>query len=643
MPSPRSPHLPLLLKALPSSPSAPPLPSLVPFTRLISTALCSGLPFLSLSLFSSMLSLSILPNHFALPLAFKSSASLDLPSSAKLLHCLSVKLGLIRDVFVGSAAFDVYSKLDLFGDASKLFDEIPHRNAVTWNSFICNAVSRGKAWDALEAFLEFRAADGDVDRITLCAVLNACALAEAGYDRVGRQVHGYIVRSGWERDVSVGNGLVDFYGKCGDVRGMEMVFEDIRKGWRNDVSWGSLMSGYVQNHMEEKACTLFLMAMEGGVRITEYLVSLVISACAELSGSIMGSCVHGISVKLGMEGNVFVSSSLVDLYGKCGSIDDAVRAFQQASQKNLVTYNSLISGYARQGCADEAIELLEDMVSVCTNAQPNYITFVSVLSACSRAGKVELGISVFQSMRSRYRIEPGPEHYACVVDLLGRAGFVERAFQFIQRMPIHPTISIWGALLDACRKHGYLDLGKLAAKNLYKLDPKDSGGLVVLSNAYAARGRWEEASRARDEMKSMGIKKGTGYSWITIKGAIHIFQAKDTSHVQNPKIQEMLSKLKREMEEAGYIADPDYALYNLEEEEKLTEVWHHSEKIALAFGLLSVPHGVPIRIAKNMRICGDCHSAFKFITKLTGRDIIMRDNARFHLFKGGVCNCGDFW
>ncbi|KAF7846738.1 hypothetical protein BT93_L3839 [Corymbia citriodora subsp. variegata] len=341
-------------------------------------------------------------------------------------------------------------------------------------------------------------------------------------------------------------------------------------------------------------------------------------------------------------GNIFVGTALVDMYGKCGCIGDAEGAFHDMAQRNLITWNSLIGGYAHQGLADMAVAAFEKMLSSCNEMIPNNVTFVCLLAACSRAGNVELGMDIFASMRRRYAIEPGPEHYACIVDLLGRAGMLDRAYDFIMKMPFRPTISIWGALLGACRIHRNPELGRIAAENLFQLDPKDSGNFVVLSNSFAAAGRWEEATSVRKEIKDIGLKKGIGCSWITVKNEVHIFQAKDTSHERNSKIHATLSELKRDMEEAGYTADPTYSLYDLEEEEKVSEVWLHSEKIALAFGLISIPPVVPIRITKNLRMCGDCHSAFKFISRITKREIIVRDNARFHRFQDGHCYCKDF-
>ncbi|KAF7844412.1 pentatricopeptide repeat-containing protein [Senna tora] len=613
--------------------------TVVTWTSLISGCVQNGHFVSALIHFSSMRCESVQPNDFTFPCVFKASAALQMPITGKQVHALAVKAGQICDVFVGCSAFDMYSKTGLRVEAHKMFVEMPERNLATWNAYISNAVLDSRSHDAFDAFKELLCVGGEPNSITFRVFLNACS--DTSNLELGRQVHAFIIRSGYREDVSVSNGLIDFYGKCHDLVSAEMVFNRI--GWRNEVSWCSMLAAFVQNNNEERACMVFLQARKEGVEPTDFMVSCVLSACAELGGLELGRSVHALAVKACVEENLFVGSALVDLYGKCGSIKEAELVFNEMPERNLVTWNAMIGGYAHQGNADMALALFEEMTSSDSVVVPSYVTLVSILSACSRAGAVETGMQIFGSMREKYRIEPGAEHYACVVDLLGRSGLVERAYEFIKKMPIPPTISVWGALLGACRVYRKPELGKIAADNLFELDPQDSGNHVVLSNMLAAAGRWEEATLVRKEMKDVGIKKGAGYSWIAVKNRIHLFQAKDNFHERNSEIQAMLGKLRREMKEAGYVPDTNLSLFDLEEEEKVSEVWYHSEKIALAFGLLALPSGVPIRITKNLRICGDCHSAIKFISRIVGREIVVRDNNRFHCFKDGQCSCRDYW
>ncbi|KAG9147813.1 hypothetical protein Leryth_003425 [Lithospermum erythrorhizon] len=614
--------------------------SVVTYTSLISGAVVNHRSAAAFLHFATMMREGVKPNDFTFPCLFKAAAELGEAAAALQLHSMAVKLGLIYDGHVACSVFDVYSKLGGRVYAYKVFDEMPHRNIATWNACISNAVNEGRGWDAMVKYVEFcKEFGGSPDSITFCSVLNACA--DCLEVRFGQQVHGHVVRRGFGFNVIVLNGLIDFYGKCREAGLSERVFEEMC--WRNVVSWSSMMSVFEQNGMEESACGMFVRARMEGFEPTDYMVSSVVSACAGLAELELGKAVHGIAVKACVERNVYVGSAFVDMYGKCGSIEDCERAFRETGGRNLITWNALIGGYAYQGHANKALELFKDMISSDHEIVPNYVTFVSVLSACSRGGLVNDGMRIFKSMRSKFGIEPISEHYACVVDMLGRAGFVDRAYEFIKRMRIPPTISVWGALVGACRVHGKTHLGKIAAENLFQLDPKDPGNHVLLSNTFAAAGRWDEANLLREEMKDVGIKKNTGYSWISVKNSIHVFQAKDTSHERYVEIQNMLVNLKRDMKSAGYIPNTNFALHDLEEEEKESEVWHHSEKIALAFGLVALPPGIPIRITKNLRVCVDCHSAIKFISGIVGREILVRDNNRFHHFKDGKCSCGDYW
>ncbi|KAI3695779.1 hypothetical protein L1987_78779 [Smallanthus sonchifolius] len=610
--------------------------SVVTWTALIAGTVQNGHFSSAILQFSSMHHDSILPNDFTFPCAFKACNSLRAPVAGRQLHALAVKAGQIHDVFVGCSAFDMYSKTGLKEDACKMFDEMPEKNLATWNAYMSNAVLEGKPRKAIDAFM--RIGGGElISSITFCVLLNACS--DALYLQVGRQVHGLVIRYGYEYNVSIANGMIDFYGKCKDVSSARVVFDGICN--HNDVSWCSMVAAYEQNDEGEKACMLFLQAMRNNIEPKDFIVSSVVSACAGIAGLEMGRLVHALSVKACINGNVFVGSALVDMYAKCGNIQDCERMFNEMPERNLITWNALLGGYAHLGHADMALALFEEMK--CGNLIPNYVSFVSILAACSRAGAVDVGLTVFESMRSRYGIEAGVEHYACVVDMLARAGMVERAYEFIKRMPFHPTVSIWGSLLGACKVHRNNKLGKIAADKLFQLDPQDSGNHVILSNMFAAAGRWEEANVVRMEMKQVGINKGAGCSWISVKNSVHTFQAKDTGHERNTEIQAMLRKLKMEMKGTGYVADTSLALFDLEEEERESEVWYHSEKIALAFGLCVIPLGLPIRITKNLRICFDCHAVFKFVSGITNREIIVRDNNRFHRFTKYECSCRDYW
>uniref|UniRef100_A0A1D1XYS7 Pentatricopeptide repeat-containing protein At4g14850 n=1 Tax=Anthurium amnicola TaxID=1678845 RepID=A0A1D1XYS7_9ARAE len=620
-----------------------PHPTVVTWTALIAGCAQNGRFPDALRHFARMLRSAVPPNDFTFPCALKACAALRSPAAGRQVHAAALKSGLAADAFVGCSALDMYSKAGLSADARRVFDEMPEKNIVAWNAVMTNAVLDARPDEAVGAFVELRRRrrpECYPNSITLCAFLNACAGAGKSHLRTGTQLHGFVVRSGFESNVSVGNALIDFYGKCHWPDAARNVFDGIFT--RNGVSWCSMIVTYAQNGVEEEAFAVYLEARRVGCQPSDFMVSSILSTCAGLTGLDLGRSMHAIAVKSCVDTNVFVGSALVDMYGKCGSIGDAEQAFWEIPVRNLITWNAMIGGYAQQGHAEMALAAFDEMVQA-GEVAPNYVTLVCVMSACSRGGLMDEGLEVFETMTERYGIEPHLEHYACVVDLLGRAGREERAYEFIKQMPIRPSISVWGALLGACKMHGKMELGKIAAEKLFKLDPQDSGNHILLSNMFASAGRWEEATEVRKDMKDVGIKKGPGCSWVTWKNEVHVFQAKDTTHPRNAQIQAALVRLEKEMKAAGYTPDTNYALYDLEEEEKEGEVLRHSEKLALAFGLVCIPPGIPIRITKNLRVCGDCHSAIKFISGIVDREIIVRDNNRFHHFKDNRCSCRDYW
>ncbi|KAL0282215.1 UNVERIFIED_CONTAM: Pentatricopeptide repeat-containing protein [Sesamum radiatum] len=348
------------------------------------------------------------------------ATSLHSPILGQQFHGLAIKLFFIDDVFVACSAFDMYSKTGFLCEASKMFDEMSYINIATWNACISNAVLNANPREAICKFVQLlRDSEAAPNSITFCAFLNACS--DGALLVQGQQLHGYLIKGGHEADISVLNGLIDFYGKCQQVGFSEKVFEKMSE--RNGVSWCSMLAVYEQNDIGEKACEVFLQARRAGVEPSDFMVSSVLSACAGLATLEAGRVVHGLAVKACIEENIFVGSALVDMYGKCGSIEDSERAFFMMPRRNLICWNALIGGYAHQGLADVALELFKEMTN-CKQSeglQPNYVTFVCVLTACSRGGMVNVGMDIL-SQWGKYGISPGAEHYACIVDMLGRAG-----------------------------------------------------------------------------------------------------------------------------------------------------------------------------------------------------------------------------
>lgn len=342
-----------------------------------------------------------------------------------------------------------------------------------------------------------------------------------------------------------------------------------------------------------------------------------------------------------LEDNLVVGTSIVDMYCKCGRVEMARKAFDRLKRKNVKSWTVMVAGYGMHGHGKEAMKVFYEMIRC--GIKPNYITFVSVLAACSHAGLLKEGWHWFNKMKCEFDVEPGIEHYSCMVDLLGRAGYLKEAYGLIQEMKVKPDFIVWGSLLGACRIHKNVELGEISARKLFKLDPSNCGYYVLLSNIYADAGRWDDVERMRILMKNHGLLKTPGYSIVEHKGRVHVFLVGDKEHPQHEKIYEYLDELNVKLQEVGYMPNVTSVLYDVDVEEKGMVLRVHSEKLAVAFGIMNSVPGSVIQIIKNLRICGDCHFAIKLISKIVNREIVIRDSKRFHHFKDGLCSCGDYW
>lgn len=545
-------------------------------------------------------------------------------------------MGLGFDLFLATKLVNFYSVCDSLRNAHLLFDRIPKSNLFLWNVLI-----RGYAWNGpyeaaislYHQMLEYGLAP---DNFTFPFVLKACSALSAIEE--GRNIHEHAIRSGWETDVFVGAALIDMYAKCGCVRSAREVFDKIEE--RDAVLWNSMLAAYSQNgHPDESLALCSEMAL-AGLRPTEATLVTVISASADIAALPQGKELHGFSWKHGFESNDKVKTALVDMYAKCGSVKVARNLFERLKEKRVVSWNAIITGYAMHGHANEALDLFEEMKE---KSLPDHITFVGVLAACSHGGLLDEGWIFFESMVRDYRIVPTIQHYTCMVDLLGHCGRLDEAYNLIMQMRAMPDSGVWGALLNSCKIHGNVELGEVALEKLIELDPDDSGNYVILSNIYAQAGKWEGVARLRKLMIDRGIKKGTAYSWIEVKNKVYAFLSGDTSHPDSDAIYTELKRLEGRMKEAGYVPDTGSVFHDVEDDEKTNMVCSHSERLAIAFGLISTPPRTRLLITKNLRVCEDCHVAIKFISKITEREITVRDVNRYHHFEDGICSCGDYW
>jgi len=591
----------------------------------------------SIEIYHSMRKEGFSPDSFTFPFLLKACARLLDSKLGIKLHGLVVKAGCESDAFVNTSLVSLYGKCGFIDNAFKVFDDIPEKNVAAWTAIISGYIGVGKCREAIDMFRRLLDMGLRPDSFSLVRVLAACT--RIGDLRSGEWIDDYITKIGMVRNVFVATSLVDFYVKCGNMERACSVFDGMLE--KDIVSWSSMIQGYASNGLPKEALDLFFKMLNEGFRPDCYAMVGVLCACARLGALELGNWASNLMDRNEFLGNPVLGTALIDMYAKCGRMDSAWEVFRGMRKKDIVVWNAAISGLAMSGHVKAAFGLFGQMEK--SGIEPDGNTFVGLLCACTHAGLVDEGRQYFNSMERVFTLTPEIEHYGCMVDLLGRAGFLDEAHQLVKSMPMEANAIVWGALLGGCRLHRDTQLVEGVLKQLIALEPSNSGNYVLLSNIYSASHKWEDAAKIRSIMSERGIKKVPGYSWIEVDGVVHEFLVGDTSHPLSEKIYAKLGELVKDLKASGYVPTTDYVLFDIEEEEKEHFIGCHSEKLAIAFGLISTAPNDKIRVVKNLRVCGDCHEAIKHISRFTGREIIVRDNNRFHCFNDGSCSCKDYW
>ncbi|XP_058084584.1 LOW QUALITY PROTEIN: putative pentatricopeptide repeat-containing protein At5g40405 [Magnolia sinica] len=486
----------------------------------------------------------------------------------------------------------------------------------------------------------------------------------------GPAVHGAIMRRGFGADAHVQSGLIHMdaelgsfgparllfleiahldlvtqiamVGACagsGDIEFTRELFDEMPH--RDPIAWNAMIMGYAHLGKSREALHLFNLMQLEGVTVNEATLVSVLSVCAHLGALDQGRWAHIYIERNRLQMTVTLGTALIDMYSKCGHMTRAKEVFWGMRERNVYTWSSVMSGLAMNGAGERCLEIFSLMQE--EGILPNEITFIYILHGCSVAGRVDKGCEHFDSMSRVYRFEPRLEHYGCMVDLYGRAGRLTEAVDFINNMPVKPHVGAWGDLLNACRIHRNLELGEFALSKIVELERGNDRAYVLLSNSYADTRNWDGVSNVRKLMKVNGVRKEPECSVIEVGGEIHEFLVGNKTHLRYGEIEMMLGEMYRKLRLAGYVANTEQVLFDIEEEEKEDALYRHSEKVAIAFGLVSLDEGVAIRIVKNLRVCRDCHDATKMISKVFNREIVVRDRNRFHHFKDGECFCIDYW
>ncbi|PIN04446.1 hypothetical protein CDL12_23020 [Handroanthus impetiginosus] len=618
----------------------------------------------AVSLFFQMVDEGFEPNEVTMVSLISACAKLgDLDLGERVLDYVG-ESGLTMNAVMVNALVDMYMKCGAADKARQLFDECVDKNLVLYNTLMSNYVKLGKPKEALHIFREMLNVGPKPDRVTMLSVITSSA--ELGDSCFGVQCHAYVLRNRLESWDSIGNSLIDMYMKAGkqdlacrvfdqmpnkttvswnsmlagfarngDVGSAQRFFYEMPE--RDIVSWNTMIGALVQGSLFREAIELFHSMQNERIMGDEVTMVSVASACGYLGALDLAKWTYNYIKKHGLKCNIRLSTALIDMFARCGDPKSAMSIFITMKERDASAWTAAIGAMAMEGNGQRAIELFHEMLG--QGIVLDEVVFSGVLTACSHTGLVKQGMEIFNSMKE-HGITPHIVHYGCIVDLLGRAGMLDEALEFINTMPVEPNAAIWSAFLAACRIHKNEKMATYAAKMVSKSANDKTGIQVLLSNIYASAEKWDDVARVRMHMKEKGMKKIPGSSSIEVNGVVHEFTSGDESHPENDL---MLEEINCRLRDAGYIPDLTNVLLDIDEQEKEFLLSRHSEKLAIAFGLISSDRGVPVRVVKNLRMCSDCHSFAKTVSKVYDREIVIRDNNRFHFFRQGSCSCRDYW
>lgn len=612
--------------------------NVVSWSTLMTGYLHNGFTWEVPKLFKEMVSVdNLFPNEYVLSTVLSSCSSGGLLHEGWQCHALVLKSGLVFHQYVKNALLSLYTMSSDMEGVLEILKSVPGSDYITYNSVLKGFLDHGYTREALDVFSRMLAEGSVGDNVSYVNIFGVCARLKDL--KLGQQVHCRMLKSGLQLDVFLSSAVMDMYGKCSEILSARYIFYSYPD--HNVVSWTTILAANFQNECFEEALKMFLQMELQDVVPNEYTFAVLLNSCAGLSALGCGKTLHARVEKTGHGAFVVVGNALINMYFRSGHIEAARAIFSNMICRDTVTWNLIISGLSHHGLGEDALCMFQDMLGA--KVQPNYVTFVGVLLACGHLGRIEEGFYYLQHLMRGIGVEPGLEHYTCVVGLLGKAGKLDEAENFMKLTPITWDVIAWRTLLNACKVHRNYDLGKKVADHLLQLNPNDVGTYILLSNMHAKVKRWDGVAKIRKLLRERNIKKEPGLSWTEIRNETHVFVSDDTQHPETAQIHEKVRKLLAEIKPLGYVPDTACVLHDVEQEQQEDYLSYHSEKLAVAYALMKTPSQAPIHVIKNLRICDDCHSALKLISKVTMRVIVVRDVNRFHSFQYGSCSCADYW
>ncbi|KAJ4768559.1 hypothetical protein LUZ62_078934 [Rhynchospora pubera] len=717
-----------------------PIKDPVLWNRLVALYVDKELLSESLQLYNEMHYYGITGDAITISKVLHACGKIEALREGKAIHTQAVKSGLSCNHMVGSSLVTMYSKNFSIDNARKVFEIIENKTVVSWNAIVSSCSLNGFLKEALE-FLDRMVESGlKPDLVTWNCILSGysryghdykvfevlrsivgnrfrlssstitCVLrsvSNLGLLRYGKEIHGYVVRHGFMGNVYIGTSLVDMYAKCGNLTSSQKVFDCMEN--KNVHTWNSLISGYVQEvqlnqalvlirkmkhkgfkpdlatwnalisgyavqglstqalilirqiksdslkpnvvtwtslisgfcHKGEFGEALYFVSemLKEGIEPNSTTVSVLLRASAAIPLLAKGMELHCFAFRRAFDTDIYVATALVDMYSKSGSLRNAHRVFKRISNKNLASWNAMIMGFASHGHGKESIRLFEEMLK--SGLLPDAVTYTALLSGCRHSGLIDEGWKYFDQMQKLYNILPTVEHYTCMIDLLAKTGYLDEAMDLIEKIPMEPDASVWGAILTGSKIHNNLELAETAAKKLYRLEPYNPAIYLTMISLYAKENRWEDVEDVKVAMNALGLKSRFGWSWIAINKKVHTFDVERSAHPDMGEIHYQLYWLVYDMKKMGYVPDMSCVSQNVKSEEKEQLLMGHTEKLAVTYGLICNTR--PIRVVKSTRVCNDCHTWAKYLSNMCDCEIYIRDSVRFHRFVKGKCSCNDCW
>lgn len=547
-----------------------------------------------------------------------------------------------KDVFTWTEMITAYMEFGLVDLAVETFDLMPDRTCESYNALLAGYCRNNEGLRALNLFCNMVEEGIELNDFTLTSAINACG--SVMQKSTSEQIHAFSLKFGCWRNSRVEAALLDMCTWCERMADAEDIFLRWPKDQERTIVLTAMICGYARNRQLDQAISLFCQGQsEESFVLDEVAATTILSICGLLGFRKFGEQLHCCSIKYGLLSDTKMANATISMYTKCGQMEAAIKVFDAMLVHDTVSWNSLLAGHVLHRQGDEALAVWMKMESL--GVQPDSVTCLFIISAYryTSSDLIDCCRRFFSSMELRYRIKPTSEHYANLVGVLGHWGLLEEAEAIILKMPFVPKAAAWRALLDSCRIHQNAAIGKRVVKEILHMEPQDPSMFILKSNLYSASGRWHCSDNVREKMREKGFRKFPGQSWIIHQNRIHSFFARDTSHPQSKDIGSGLQILLLECLKAGYAPDTSFVLHEAEEHQKKDFLFYHSAKLAITFGLLMTKPGKPVRIFKNILLCGDCHTFFKNVSVVTKREIYVRDSSGFHCFSNGKCSCKDQW